>query len=31
MTRDQMKYKATAKHVKSINVGSRLQRGGICL
>lgn len=31
MTRDQHMFKATANHVKAINIGARLQRGGICL
>lgn len=31
MRRDQMKFKRTAKKVKSINIAYRIPRGGICL
>lgn len=31
MNRNQRKFKATAKHVRAINVNPHLSRGGICL
>lgn len=31
MRRDQRKFKATAKKVRSINISAKSKRGGICL